>query len=56
LPGRYLNLALVTYDPTDQKDYVHCIAPHPEFDQSGKTIPVTWTDANVIYAVKVTRK
>lgn len=34
----------------------YCIAPHPEFDASGKTLLVTWTDANVINAVKVTWK
>jgi hypothetical protein len=32
----------------------YCIAPHPEFDPSGKTVLVTWTDANVIHAVRVT--
>lgn len=31
----------------------YCIAPHPEFDDSGKTLLVTWTDANVIHAVKI---
>ncbi len=34
----------------------YCIAPHPEFDASGKTLLVTWTDANVVDAVKVTWK
>jgi hypothetical protein len=34
----------------------YCIAPHPEFDQSGKTLIVTWTDANNIYADRVTFK
>jgi hypothetical protein len=32
----------------------YCIAPHPEFDPSGKTVLVTWTDANIVHAVKVT--
>jgi len=30
----------------------YCIAPHPEFDPSGKTLLVTWTDSNVIHAVR----
>jgi hypothetical protein len=34
----------------------YCIAPHPEFDASGKTLLVSWTDANVIDAVEVTWK
>jgi hypothetical protein len=34
----------------------YCIAPHPEFDTSGKTLLVTWTDANNIYADKITWK
>jgi len=32
----------------------YCIAPHPEFDPSGKTLLVTWTDSNDVHAVKVT--
>ena len=35
-------------------DLRYCIAPHPEFDASGKTLLVTWTDANIIHAVQVT--
>jgi hypothetical protein len=34
-------------------DLRYCIAPHPEFDPSGKTLLVTWTDANVIHAVRI---
>jgi hypothetical protein len=34
-------------------DLRYCVAPHPEFDPSGKTLLVTWTDANVIHAVQV---
>jgi hypothetical protein len=31
----------------------YCIAPHPEFDPTGKTLLVTWTDSNVIYSVRL---
>ena len=31
----------------------YAIAPHPEFDPTGKTLLVTWTDSNAIYAVKI---
>jgi hypothetical protein len=34
----------------------YCVAPHPEFDPTGKTLIVTWTDANNIYADKITWK
>ncbi|HEX4477783.1 MAG TPA: hypothetical protein VH142_21995 [Polyangiaceae bacterium] len=34
----------------------YCTAPHPEFDASGKTLLVTWTDANQVDAVRVTWK
>jgi hypothetical protein len=30
----------------------YAIMPHPEFDPTGKTVMVTWTDANVIHAVQ----
>jgi hypothetical protein len=32
----------------------YAIAPHPEYDPTGKTLLVTWTDSNVIYAVRIT--
>jgi beta-xylosidase len=35
-------------------DLRYCIAPHPEFDASGKTLMVTWTDDNDIHAVEIT--
>jgi hypothetical protein len=31
----------------------YAIAPHPEYDPSGATILVTWTDSNVIYTARV---
>jgi hypothetical protein len=31
----------------------YAIAPHPEFDPSGKTLLVTWTDSNSIYGVEI---
>jgi hypothetical protein len=31
----------------------YAIAPHPEFDPSGKTVMVTWTDWHYIHAVEV---
>jgi hypothetical protein len=31
----------------------YAIAPHPELDPTGKTLLVTWTDSNSIYAVKI---
>jgi hypothetical protein len=31
----------------------YCMAPHPEFDPSGKTLLVTWTDSNVIHGVRI---
>ena len=34
----------------------YAIAPHPEFDPTGKTLLVTWTDSNVVHAVKMTWK
>ncbi len=34
----------------------YAITPHPEYDPSGKTLLVTWTDSNVIYAARLTWK
>jgi hypothetical protein len=34
----------------------YAIAPHPEYDLSGKTLLVTWTDSNRIYGVRLTWK
>ncbi|KAG2181424.1 hypothetical protein INT43_009007 [Umbelopsis isabellina] len=34
-------------------DIRYAIAPHPEFDPTGKTLLVTWTDSNQIYAVTI---
>jgi len=34
-------------------DERYAIAPHPEYDPTGKTIFVTWTDSNSIYSVKI---
>lgn len=31
----------------------YAIAPHPEFDATGRTLLVTWTDANVNYVVQI---
>jgi hypothetical protein len=31
----------------------YAIAPHPEYDPTGKTLLVTWTDSNVVYAVRI---
>jgi hypothetical protein len=31
----------------------YAIAPHPEFDLSGKTLLVTWTDSNNVNAVRI---
>jgi hypothetical protein len=31
----------------------YAITPHPEYDPSGATIMVTWTDSNVIYTVRM---
>jgi hypothetical protein len=31
----------------------YAIAPHPEFDPTGKTLLVTWTDSNVDYVVQI---
>jgi hypothetical protein len=31
----------------------YTIAPHPEYDPTGKTLLVTWTDSNVIYATRI---
>jgi len=32
----------------------YCIAPHPEFDPTGKTLLVTWTDSNNVLTVEIT--
>lgn len=32
----------------------YAICPHPEYDLSGKTLLVSWTDSNVIHAAKIT--
>ena len=32
----------------------YAITPHPEYDPSGKTLLVTWTDHNVIKAIRIT--
>jgi hypothetical protein len=34
----------------------YAVAPHPEYDLSGKTIFATWTDSNNIYGVRVAWK
>jgi hypothetical protein len=34
----------------------YAIAPHPEYDLSGKTLLVTWTDSNRIYGVRLAWK
>jgi hypothetical protein len=34
-------------------DVRYAIAPHPEYDPTGKTIFATWTDSNAIYGVRV---
>jgi hypothetical protein len=49
---------LATTCPTDAgcSNLRYCIAPHPEFDPTGKTLLVTWTDSNNIYADKITWK
>ncbi|KAJ2956874.1 hypothetical protein NQZ79_g7330 [Umbelopsis isabellina] len=40
--------------PNNQcSDIRYAIAPHPEFDPTGKTLLVTWTDSNQIYAVTI---
>ncbi|MEV4141681.1 hypothetical protein AB0J72_57200 [Dactylosporangium sp. NPDC049742] len=31
----------------------YAIAPHPEYDPTGRTLPVTWTDANVIHSARL---
>ncbi|GAA3585023.1 hypothetical protein GCM10022222_82060 [Amycolatopsis ultiminotia] len=31
----------------------YAMTPHPEYDPSGATILVTWTDSNVIYTVRI---
>ncbi|MEV0849122.1 DUF4185 domain-containing protein [Streptomyces sp. NPDC049954] len=31
----------------------YCIAPHPEYDESGETLLVTWTDDNVIHSSRI---
>jgi hypothetical protein len=31
----------------------YAIVPHPEYDPTGKTLLVTWTDANSIYAARI---
>lgn len=32
----------------------YAITPHPEYDPSGKTLLITWTDSNQIHASRVT--
>jgi len=32
----------------------YCVAPHPEFDPTGKTLLATWTDSNNIFSVEIT--
>jgi hypothetical protein len=34
----------------------YAICPHPEYDLSGKTLLVSWTDSNVIHLAKITWK
>ena len=34
----------------------YAICPHPEYDLSGKTLLVSWTDSNVIHAARITWK
>jgi len=34
-------------------DERYAIAPHPEYDPTGKTVFVTWTASNSIYGVKI---
>ncbi|WP_344611359.1 DUF4185 domain-containing protein [Dactylosporangium salmoneum] len=31
----------------------YAIAPHPEYDPTGRTLLVTWTDSNVIYSARL---
>jgi hypothetical protein len=31
----------------------YAIAPHPEYDPSGRTLLVTWTDSNVIHSTRI---
>jgi hypothetical protein len=31
----------------------YCVAPHPEYDPSGATTLVTWTDSNVIWTARI---
>jgi hypothetical protein len=55
LQGPWTNgVSIGTTCPTGScGDLRYCIAPHPEFDPTGKTLLVTWTDANIIHAVQL---
>ncbi|KAB8336638.1 hypothetical protein FH972_020949 [Carpinus fangiana] len=39
--------------PTDSNNMRYCVTGHPEFDNTGKTVLVTWTRANTIYGLEV---
>ncbi len=42
--------------PTGKCGFRYAIEPHPEYDPTGKTLLVTWTDSNVVNATKITWK
>ncbi len=46
-------VTLASTCPTTCSATRYAIAPHPEFDPTGKTLLVTWTDSNVIHAAKI---
>lgn len=51
LPG---GVVASTLPEGEGKGFRYCVTGHPEFDDSGRTVYVTWTRENVIYGTTVT--